>query len=76
MTDDPGALAMADQAAAYRFEAGEMRAEAIRRYPESPDDARALELSASQLIGKAADIERAIRGLPPRSPAGPPPVDS
>ncbi len=65
MTDTAANVAMTDQALAFRREAGEMRAEAMRRYPTSPDEARSLELSASTLIRKAANIERGLRGLPP-----------
>lgn len=62
--------AEADQAARYRQEAAEFRAEAMERYADSPTEAKELERTAADLICLAAGIERAHRGLPPLPPAG------
>lgn len=62
--------AEADQAVRYRQEAREFRDEAMRRYPDSPTEAKELERTAADLVSLAASIERSLRGLPPLPPAG------
>lgn len=72
MSADAERLAEEEQAQRYRAEAGEFRAEAMRRYPTSPTEAKELERTAADLILLASSIERQLRGLPPLPPAGPP----
>jgi hypothetical protein len=63
-------LAEEEQALRYRAEAAEFRTEAMARYARSPEEAKALEARAADLIVLAASIERHVRGLPALPAAG------